>query len=504
MDKALQQIFTNIPFYISFVDKEMRVIHLNPAMEALMGIRIEEARGRHCYDCWGQYAGDGTRKGKERLCNTCQVPAALQSGEKRSYERKLGDKFYEVITTPVRDTNGDIVGAMETGFDVTERHLITQALEESEKRYRSLFESSPNILCIANFSGIKRYLTGLSEQGIDDHAAFFQTHPNAVATCLSQLQISEVNQSALSLFGASSQQEFIENLFTIIGPETIPFTIEGICAIGKGETSRKKELILYHLQGAKFYGILRWSVAPGYEEGYERVVLSFTDITDRKKAEDALAEHRKQLQKLSSRLIETEELERRRFSRELHDQIGQQLAVLGVNLHILEQSIAPEQHQLVKESQELISAMTGKVRDIMADLRPPVLDDFGLQAALHWYGPLYTKRTGVAINVQVDIPRLPENLEITLFRITQEVLENIISHSHATRVEIRCTKDDNLLSLVIQDNGSDLYRKQRAEWPESLTWDLLSMRERVESFGGKLTVIAGPEGGTIIAAEVRI
>lgn len=504
MDQELQQIFTSSPFIITVFDKEMRVLRLNPAMETLVGFKSEEARGRHCYDCWGQYATDDTRHGIERICDVCQVASALRDGEKHSYEKRIGDTIFEIVTCPVRDLNGRIIGAMEVGVDITERSRATQSLRESENRYRSLFESSPNIICVADFSGIKKYLADLARRGVKDYEAFFRANPQEVPACLLQLQILEVNQVALSLFGAASQQEFIHRLFTIIGPETIPSTIGGICAMGRGEPSHENEIIFYHLQGAKIYGIFRWSVAPGYEVGYERVILSFTDITERKNAEDKLAQHREQLQKLSSRLIETEEIERRHIARQLHDQIGQQLTALGINLHILGQSVPPEQHQRIDDSLELIAAMTGQVRDIMADIRPPVLDDYGLRAALRWYGSVFTKRTGVEVIVLAKVPRLSANLEMALFRITQEALNNVIKHSQATEVEIYCAMDDNLLSLSIHDNGCGIQGMDEDMLPESQTWGLLSMRERIESFGGRLIVASRPGNGTVITVEVQI
>ena len=340
----LQQIFASAPFAICFVDKEMRVVRLNPAMETLVGFKSEEARGRHCYECWGQYAGDRTRSGLDKICDVCQVPAVLSNGKKYSYERRLGEKVIEIITNPVLDLEGKIIGAMEIA----------------------------------------------------------------------------------------------------------------------------------------------------------------TDITEKKNAEARQAHHNEQLQQLSSRLIESEENERRRIAQELHDQIGQQLTALGLNLHILGQSVSPEQQQRVKDSLELITAMTRQIRDIMGDLRPPVLDDYGLRAALCWYASVFSKRTGISSRVDSRLPRLPANLETALFRITQEALNNVIKHARATEVEIHCSLEGRLLSLAIHDNGCGLQKPDKKTQPESPTWGLLSMGERIESFGGRLIAASRPGGGTIITAEVQI
>ena len=343
MNEELQQIFNCAPCAISYIDKEMRIIRLNPRMEALVGLKSEEARGRHCYDCWGQYAGDGSRHGIERICDDCQVPATLLDGRQRSYEKRIGLKTFEISTNPVYAKN-EIIGAMEVGLD----------------------------------------------------------------------------------------------------------------------------------------------------------------ITDRKTAEDKQAHDHEQLQRLTARLIEAEETERRHIARQLHDEIGQQLTVLGLNLHMLGQSGQPGQRQRIDDSLDLVASMTRQIRDIMADLRPPVLDDYGLRAALRWYGPLFTARTGIGVIVLASIPRLPANLEITLFRITQEALNNVLKHAQATEVEIYCSLENQLLALAIHDNGGGIQQISNNISSQEQTWGLLSMRERIESFGGRLIITPRPGGGTIIKVEVQI
>lgn len=507
---TLETIFTNVPFVISFIDKEMRVIRLNPAMEALVRIKAEEAGGRHCYDCFGQYAHDASRCGREKICDACQVPITLFDGKRRSHERMVGDRIFEVITSPVRDAGGAIIGAMEVGYDITERHEARLALRESENHYRVLFESSPNVLCIADFSGIVEGLAEIALAGSVPYETFFRDNPRELAACLSRLRISHVNQAALNLFGATSQQELIDGLFTVIGAETVPQTAGGVCAIGRGESSFEDEIVLYHLQtGARIYCVLRWNVVPGFEESYQRVILSLTDISARKIVEDKLVDHRAHLWKLSARLVEAEEAERRLIARELHDKLGQSLTVLGVNLHILRQEYPPgqksEQGKRIDDSLGLIEEMTEKVRNIMADLRPPMLDDYGLGAALRWYGGIFGKRFGIPCLVQgAEIPRLPVPVEMMLFRVVQEALNNVAKHSGASRVDIRSALTGGRLTLAVQDNGKGMPEAVDADRPETLKLGFVSMGERVESVGGTLAVTSAPGAGTVVSVEVGI
>lgn len=501
--QTLKIIFTNIPFALSFIDKEMRVIRLNPAMETLVGIRTGEAEGRHCYDCWGQYAHDVGRCGRERICDVCQVPTALLDGRRHSHERRVGGKVLEIVSSPVRDADGAIIGAMEVGYDITERHEARVALKRSENDYRALFENSPNALGIADFSGIRQYLSGMAPGYTTDHESFFRKNPGELAACLSHLRFSRVNQATLELFGAASEQELNKKLLMIIWPETVPQTAGGVGAIGRGETSYGHEIVLRHLlTGTRIYCILRWNVVPGYEESYQRVILSLADISARKNAEDKLAGYRVQL-------LETEEAERRHLAGELHDKLGQQLTALGLNLNILEQSLPPEQelaqHGRIADMVSLLEEMTGQVRNIMADLRPPVLDDYGLGAALRWYGNIFDKRSGIACELKgADIPRLPTTMEIALFRVVQEALNNVGKHSLASRVEIRSALDGSRLSLVVQDNGRGFPETDEADMPETTKLGLISMGERVTSIGGTLAVTSAQGSGTIVSVEVEI
>jgi PAS domain S-box-containing protein len=632
--QTLEAIFTSVPFSIAFIDKEMRVIRLNPALEAVVGMTTEMTRGEHCYDCFGQYAGDHGRRGREKICEVCRVPMALLDGRMHSHERSFGDRIFEVITNPVRDAGGAIIGAIELGHDITERRRAGLALQQSEQRfrvildsttdaivitdaaarivevnrratllygynreellllgigdldsdfslqrhreiiwetlgpgetilierrhcrkdgslipveihigrmevngqpamlnlvrdvserkrteqalldrensYRALFESSPNVLCIADFSGIRRYFTE-KEQGCGvDHEAFFRENPGELAACMSRLRLSKINQAALDLFGAPSPQELIQGLFTIIGSETIQQTAGWVSAIERGDTSAEQEIVLRHfLTRAPIYCILRWNVVPGCEDSYQQVMLSITDISARKNAENKLADHSAQLQQLSVRLVEMEEAERRRIAMELHDKIGQQLTAFGLSLNILEQSLPPVERQAqgkrIDDMLRLMEEMTEQVRDIMADLRPPMLDDYGLGAALRWYAAIFGKRSGIRCVVQgEDIPRIPSQIEMALFRVVQEALNNVAKHARASGVEIRSDLCGNRLILVVRDNGKGFSEADEADMPDTLKLGLICMRERVASLGGTLAMTSVAGAGTSITIEVGI
>ncbi len=159
------------------------------------------------------------------------------------------------------------------------------------------------------------------------------------------------------------------------------------------------------------------------------------------------------------RLAETEETQRKALSRELHDQIGQNLTILGVNLNIL-RSLVPKNaadiiHSRINDSLLLVKQTTERIRSLMNNLRSPVLDDYGLVAAIDLYGKQFSSRTGIDTIVRVSDanPHFPPNIENALFRIVQESLTNVLKHAQATQVVINVNVSTDRLLLSVEDNG---------------------------------------------------
>ncbi len=225
----------------------------------------------------------------------------------------------------------------------------------------------------------------------------------------------------------------------------------------------------------------------------------------------AVNKQRKRLHKLSIRLAETEEAERHRLANELHDQVGQKLTALGINLNII-RSLLPENGTNVTfsrldESLGFVEQITEQIRSVMSDLRPPMLDDCGLIAALRWYGEQMCSRTGITISVNSKerIPALATFVETTLFRIAQEALTNVTKHAQATEVIITVAVVDNLLRLVIADNGIGFDPVAPSTASGDRGFGLLVMSERAEAVNGRCWIESQPDGkGTQVIAEVPL
>ena len=233
------------------------------------------------------------------------------------------------------------------------------------------------------------------------------------------------------------------------------------------------------------------------------------DITERKRMEEELRSTHEQLRALSTRLSQAEEGERKRIARELHDQVGQNLTALGINLNMLRVRLSdvltPETDARLNDSLNLLEETVMKIRDLMTDLRPSVLDDYGLIAAIRWYGEQFSKRTAVEIVVEGRKfeQRLSPEIEITLFRIVQELLTNVAKHAMASRVAVSIAGEDERVSLTISDNGIGFDPVISERWGKEMGWGLLNIRERAESIGGKLTVESAPGRGTRVQIDIK-
>lgn len=214
------------------------------------------------------------------------------------------------------------------------------------------------------------------------------------------------------------------------------------------------------------------------------------------------------LRALARRLAEAEEAEWQRLARELHDQVGQSLTALGINLNILRASLAGEApgalQARLEDSLMLLEQVTQRVRNLMVDLRPPVLDDYGLTAALRWYGEQHAARLGIAVQVRNGkaMPRLSPSVEIALFRIFQEALTNVVKHAQATQVTVSLEEDLETVRMIIADNGVGFDPARQAGPGTPPTWGLITMAERALAVGGRFRIESRPGEGTRVIVEI--
>jgi signal transduction histidine kinase len=234
-----------------------------------------------------------------------------------------------------------------------------------------------------------------------------------------------------------------------------------------------------------------------------RLVTAF-DVTERRLAAEHLRVSQEQLRSLAARLQEVREEERAAISREIHDELGQSLTGMKMDLKWLEKQLpqdVPHAQQRLSSLYELINSTIQNVRQLASSLRPGVLDDFGLVAALEWLTQDFAKRTGIAcrlLELPEDFP-LDRERATAVFRICQESLTNIARHAQATEIEVRLTNADNQLCLEVHDNGHGITVDQ-INHIRSL--GLVGMRERALLLGGTFNIHGTPGLGTTVIVQI--
>jgi len=214
-----------------------------------------------------------------------------------------------------------------------------------------------------------------------------------------------------------------------------------------------------------------------------------------------LAQSRHELERLSSRLVDAQEEERRSISRELHDEVGQSLGALLVDLGRLSTNLpsnSSEIRERIDQMKSLTERTVGTVRDIALLLRPSMLDDLGLVAALEWQGREVSRRSPMEVAVESSnvSDDLPDEYKICVYRLVQEALNNAVRHSQARNAKVRVTGGANGIEIEVSDDGRG-FDPQRTRG-----LGILGMEERVRRLGGSLAVRSSPGQGTVVRAEL--
>ena len=370
------------------------------------------------------------------------------------------------------DEQGRIADLQSTGRDVTDRKAAEDKLKESEEKYRLLIENVNESIVVAQ-DGMLKFL----------------------------------NSKAVQLIGYSKEAILSLPFMEFVQPDDREMVSVNYAKRMKGEEVPTN----YSFRVVTKEGVIKWlelSAVLFTWEGRPATLNFLSDITERKKAEEELKKSHEQIRSFAKRLAEAEEIERQKIARELHDRVGQNLTALGINLSIMQNQLSDtlteQTDTRLKDSMSIVEETARRIRDVMSDLRPSVLDDYGLMAAIRWLGERIAKRTGLIIHVEDEDSKvdLPPETESTLFRIAQELLTNITKHAKATEVSIRLDSMDGKVQFVITDNGIGFDPTAFNQTGEP-RWGLLNVRERAEAVDGILTIASRPGQGTRIVIEVK-
>ena len=236
------------------------------------------------------------------------------------------------------------------------------------------------------------------------------------------------------------------------------------------------------------------------------------DVTDRKRADAAAERERMERDRdgLRRQLVLSEEEERRRLARELHDEAGQHLTALGLGLQALSNVAAPgsEIDRRAAELQALANTLAVELHAIAVRLRPKALDDFGLEAALVAYSEEWSRRSGIDVDVHTSVgdARLPTAVESAIYRVVQEALTTVARHSGATHAGVVVERRDGHVTAVVEDDGRGIHARDALDEHRrgSGGLGLLGIRERVALLGGTLDVESAPGSGTTLFVRIPL
>ena len=403
-----------------------------------------------------------------RQVKTGEIPAF--NIDKR-YIRKDGNIVWvRNSISVIRDREGPpthfvILSQDLTALKQAEAVLREKAVGESEERYRELFENSKDAIYVHDMSG--RYTS--------------------------------INRAAEKLSGYTREELIGRHFSSLVTPQYARHIREQLCRKleASGESTYELELITKEGQRIPVEVSSRLIFEDRLPIGVQGCVR---DISEKKRAQEASRTY-------SRRLIEAQEAERRRISLELHDQVGQILTAVKMNLHALRKTCnTSDIVTLIEENLNVIDEAVDQVRDLSVDLRPLLLDDFGLMVAVRWYLDRQANKSGIAVELislsLSEDDRFPADLETACFRIVQEAVTNILRHAQAARISIRLERTGSDLMLVIGDDGVGFdVRAVRTGVSGTATLGLRGMEERAQAAGGTLTIDSAPRLGTQICAS---
>ena len=216
-----------------------------------------------------------------------------------------------------------------------------------------------------------------------------------------------------------------------------------------------------------------------------------------------------QAAKVSRRMIEVQEAERRAVANHLHDLVGQKLTALSINLNIVKGQLLPTHSSQIgvrlEDALKMVEETTESIRDVMAELRPAVLDDFGLTPVLRWYAEQFSKRTGVATSVveQGPVRRLSPTAEHALFRMAQNALANVAKHARADKAIVTLRTTPHSTCLTVADNGDGFDPTAVHQPTRDHGWGLMIMRERAAAIGAQLSIESARGHGTKVIVTLN-
>jgi PAS domain S-box-containing protein len=443
---------------IVMIDERQQIVAVNAAAEQAFRCAAGELLGRPLAQLVPLAQRDSHAASVQEYVGSPPMQQRLGAHRRVTARRPDGSHFPAEITLSTVDMAG--TGTQQRYFaalilDLSEQGRLQQELDHFKRRMRSVFELAPVAIWIAD----------------NDHIAFanqaaerlFGDHGSLVGRPLYEL-LAEATRAGLRT----------QVKRALVGDADVP-VVHGHVVRPDG-SQREVEIALAALP----------------DHGRTTVQLVVADVTQQRREAAELAASREALRKLSTNVVEAREEERRPIARELHDELGQRLTALKMELAAL-RAASPGRDGQIDNMLGMVDETLASVRRISTDLRPMMLDDLGLNAAVEWLARDAARRLGIEVTVRLgeNEPPLDDRVATAAFRMVQEALTNVARHARATDVQIELRQHDGELELTVRDNGvgfpDDALRREGS-------FGLVGMRERASMLGGRVE-LGNPEGG---------
>ena len=474
-EKRLRALFENNWDLVCMADREGTITYVTPSVYRTFGYSESDLVGHKVFE----FIHDDDRAQLETLLNEILAAPHTNAKDQLRVREKNGSWLWiDVIGTNVLD-DPDLGSVIFNGRDVTERRTANEELKRSHEQLTLVLESLPIVVYV-------------SRSGPEPDILY-------------------ISSNVVNVTGYRAQ-DFISNASlrnAQIHPDDLPSVLKNLDTLQRNGFF-ETEYRWRHADGTYrwFYDSCRLFISADRKSDY--IAGVWQDITQRKAAEEELKSSREHLRVLSTKLESIREEEKSRIAIEIHDEFGQVLTALKMDLAYIVRNLAragesQHEHTIAKLNtmSKIIDSTVEKVRQIATDLRPDVLDDVGLLGAVSIFAQEFQARTGIICKTSLPAEQfpIPPDRSTAVFRVVQESLTNVVRHAHATTVEIQLVYDDNKVLLEIRDDGQGISDAQVAG---KKSIGLVGMRERARLFGGTFSIQGVPGKGTVLRVAIPL
>ena len=455
------------------VDVAMRIVMINPAAQRMFGLTAGEALGQHLSMLIPERLRRVHAAHVQRFANANTLERSMGQRGQLVGLRTNGEEFpleAAICKVELADSGGHAHHYTALLRDLSEEYKLTAVIDQLNRRIRALFDRAPVAIWITE----------------GERVVF-------------------ANHACATLFGVDNRESLMgQPIYALLSPHTHPSVREKVaqaCASEQEVSTVNGEIV--RADGSLREVEMVVAALPDHERTFVQMVI--TDVTARQQEKRDLLHSRRTLRELSASLVEAREEERRRIARELHDELGQRLTALKLELAAQQQDNgtgAPAERR--QNMMDMVDETVAAVRRIAMDLRPPMLDDLGLSAALEWLTHDFGRRSGIriALHLVASPEPLQQNIATAVYRIVQEALTNMARHAHASQALISIEPKGHRLQLVVEDDGQGFPKAQQP--PPRGSFGLIGMRERVHMLGGQIRMKNAPSGGARLVVRLPL